>query len=274
MLTCITYFVAALSAFLTSSTPPEQRRWKRALAWLVPLAASMLVHTSKATVLYGLVLWGAGWTAGTAFSSDAARRRSARWILYAALGVSVLAAALLCAQALRMNRTSLADIPFLLDHLRIYVVGHMPVFGHWVEVEMPATAGTDLGVRTFAGVAELAGMAERKSGLYDGTADFTESNIYTAWRPLIEDFGVLGAASFLFAIAFSAGMGWRLLCARRVGGAAVVIAFAIYVIWSPITSIFVYSMILTVVVMFAAWTWWAARVGRMREHAAASAIGS
>jgi len=181
----------------------------------------------------------------------------------------VLLAFFVGAQSMRMNRLSFADIPFVLNHLRIYVVGHMPVFGHWWTVEQPHSVVDGLGTQSFAGLAGLAGLGDRKSGLYDGMAGFTESNIYTALRPLVEDFGIVGALAFVAALAFAAGLGWRMLRAGRCAGAAPVVGFAAYVLWSPITSIFVYSTIFAVVVAFAGWTLWIDASGDGRRPAAA-----
>lgn len=256
LLTAVTYFAATLAAFLTASTPAEQRRWKLGFVWLAPLVAAMLVHTAKANVLYGLVMWGAGWTAGLAYASHVQRvARPGAWVR-PAIAVLVLAGLFVFSQGLRMNRTSIGDLPFLLDHLRLYVVGHMPVFGHWVVNDMPRTAGESMGAATFAGIAELLGLAHRQAGIYEGNTGFTDSNIYTAWRPLVEDFGIVGGAAFLAVLAYVAGLGWQLLRSGRLGGGALVIAYVAYMTWSPITSIFVYSMLLAVVVIFALWARW------------------
>lgn len=256
LLTAVTYFAASLAAFLTASTPAEQRRWKLGFLWLVPLVAAMLVHTAKANVLYGLVMWGAGWVAGLGYGAPLQRgMRRGAWIR-PAIAILVLAGLFIFSQGLRMNRTSIGDLPFLLDHLRLYVVGHMPVFGHWVVNEMPRTAGESFGMATFAGVAELLGLTHRQAGIYEATTGFTDSNIYTAWRPLLEDFGIAGGAAFLAVLAYGAGLGWRFLRGGHLGGGAMVIAFVAYMTWSPITSIFVYSMLLAVVVLFALWAQW------------------
>jgi hypothetical protein len=266
LLTCVTYLSATMAAFLTASTPPHERKWARSLAWLAPLAASLLVHTAKANVLYGLVLWAGAWSAGIAFSrlntSRAVARKSSPRIVLAVVAVVSLVLLLVLSQALRMNRLSLSDLPFLLNHLRHYVVGHMPVFGHWAANTFPGIPADGLGMHTFAGFAELAGVAERQKGLYAATADFTDSNIYTAWRPLLEDFGVFGGVLFLFVLAYFAGMGWRLLERGRLVGATFVMIYASYTVWSPITSIFVYSLLFAVMLLFAAFTWWADGPGR------------
>lgn len=266
-LTCVTYVSATIAAFLTASAPPHERKWGRALAWLLPLAASLLVHTAKANVLYGLVLWSGGWSAGIGLararrSPRRARSEKSSRIVLAVVAGLALVVLLVLSQALRMNRLSFADLPFLLAHLRIYVVGHMPVFGDWTTTVFPNIPADGLGIHTFAGFAEFAGVAERKKGLYEATAGFTDSNIYTAWRPLLEDFGVVGSILFLFVLAFCAGLGWRLLERGRVGGATFVVAYGAYMVWSPITSIFVYSMLFGVILLFGAYTMWADRPAR------------
>lgn len=256
LLTASSYVAATISGVVTSASAPEDRKWLRSIAWMLPLVATVAIHTEKAGLLYGLVMFAAGWSAGRALSRSTARGVKATTILAVVLGIFVLIAFFVGAQSMRMNRVSLADIPFVLNHLRIYVVGHMPVFGHWWTFEYPRMTVDGFGTHTFAGMAELMGLTVRKAGLYAGSAGFTESNIYTALRPLLEDFGIVGALGFMFALAYSAGVGWRLLVLGRRIGAVPVVCFTAYVLWSPITSIFVYSTIIAVVLAFAAWTWW------------------
>jgi oligosaccharide repeat unit polymerase len=269
LLTASSYVAATISGVVTSASAREERKWSRGVLWILPLVATVVIHTEKAGLLYGLVMFAAGWAAGRALARHTGGVKAST-IFAVVLAVFVLLAFFVAAQSMRMNRVSFADIPFVLNHLRIYVVGHMPVFGHWWTFEYPRIAVDGFGTHTFAGMAELMGLTVRKAGLYVGSAGFTESNIYTALRPLLEDFGIVGALAFMFVLAYGAGVGWRLLVLGRRIGAVPVVGFTAYVLWSPITSIFVYSTIIAVVLAFSAWTWWVdtAAVLEARKRAA------
>lgn len=274
LLTVSSYVAATISGVVTSASAPKDRRWPRSIAWMLPLVMTVVIHTEKAGLLYGLVMFAAGWAAGRALSRAPASRVKATTILIVVAGIFVLLAFFVGAQSMRMNRVSLADIPFVLNHLRIYVVGHMPVFGHWWAHEYSRMTVEGFGTHTFAGMAEIMGLTVRKAGLYGGSSGFTESNIYTAMRPLLEDFGLVGALAFMFVLAYGAGVGWRLLSLGRRAGAVPVVCFTAFVLWSPITSIFVYSTIIAVVLAFAAWTWWVdtSAVLEARKNAASEAL--
>jgi hypothetical protein len=256
LLAACTYVAAAIAGMVTAATPPAERNWRRSLAWALPLVATVAIHTEKAQMLYGIIMFSAGWAAGGGLSRTQFGGVRPTAILAVVGGVFVLVALFVGAQSMRMNRLSLGDIPFVLDHLRIYVVGHMPVFGHWWTVEFARSPGDGLGAHSFAGLAELAGLGVRQAGLYAGTSGFTESNIYTGLRPLLEDFGIVGALAFASVLSFAAGLGWRALQTGRRIGAAPVVAFTAYVLWSPITSIFVYSTIIATVLAVSAFAWW------------------
>lgn len=253
----LTYTGTMIAAFVTAIERPHERRWLRSLAWTLPLLASMAVQTAKMVLLTGIVLWIAGWVAGQAYSRGAYRfhpRQVTGHLLGAAGLLSLL---MLMTQALRMNRLhSVDDVLYAFDRLRIYFIGHMPVFGHWLTHLYPHQTRYLWGVESFSGLAQLLGVHERQVGLYETTADFTSSNIYTALRPLLEDFGLAGGVVFLLVFAAIGGWGWRLLVRGRLVGAGPLAALIAYVVFSPIASVLTYSMADATLVLFTLWAAW------------------
>jgi oligosaccharide repeat unit polymerase len=95
------------------------------------------------------------------------------------------------------------------------------------------------------------GLRSRLVGVYSEyvTLEDGESNIYTAFRGLIEDFSLPGAAVFCVLVGFMAGRAYRFTVAGRTIWVAALAGYYVFVLWSPIISVFVYnSLILAIVV--------------------------
>jgi hypothetical protein len=122
--------------------------------------------------------------------------------------------------------------------------GHMPVLGYWLASDdiahLPAFE-----LKSLAGITEKLGLATREQGLYEKSyevgSDGSVSNIYTVFRPLIEDGrGYIGGCILLFAFSGIACFSWHLLRRGRITAFPIVFGFYLYVLWGLITSIFIY----------------------------------
>lgn len=105
------------------------------------------------------------------------------------------------------------------------------------------------GAMTFLGISNFIGLAERKSGVYRDFEYFGRlkkgmgTNVYTIFRQLIDDFGMVGALVFLFiigfisskAIVFIAKRKWIFVCQ------AFLVAVYSYVMWGFVTSFWAYT---------------------------------
>ncbi|MCD0480329.1 oligosaccharide repeat unit polymerase [Chryseobacterium sp. LC2016-29] len=87
-------------------------------------------------------------------------------------------------------------------------VAHMPALDHWLRTFDFSNMIKSYGVKTFFGITNTLGIVERKSGIFteffvfkDSGQDF-QTNIYTVYRFLIEDFGFTGTMFFFLIIAF------------------------------------------------------------------------
>lgn len=109
--------------------------------------------------------------------------------------------------------------------------------------------GHTYGVMTFFGIANALGLAERQPGVYRDFEYFGRlnknmwTNVYTIFRQLIDDFGMVGALVFLFiigfisskAIVFIAKRKWIFVCQ------AFLVAVYSYVMWGFVTSFWAYT---------------------------------
>lgn len=106
-----------------------------------------------------------------------------------------------------------------------------------------------LGAMTFMGIANQLGLAERKPGVYRDFEKFgrlnksLQTNVYTIFRQLIDDFGMVGALVFLFVIGFLSAKAIVLIQRRKMVFIcqSFLIAVYSYVLWGFVTSFWAYT---------------------------------
>lgn len=112
--------------------------------------------------------------------------------------------------------------------------------------------GLKYGTMTFMGIANAIGLAERKIGLYRdfvyfGRLDKTmRSNVYTLFRLLIDDFGMIGALVFMFILGFVSIKAVLFIKQRKWLFISQTFLVAVYclIMWSFATSIWAYTSII------------------------------
>lgn len=87
-------------------------------------------------------------------------------------------------------------------------VAHVPALDNWLNNTSFDNLFYSYGIKTFFGISNTLGIAERKSGVFKDLVVFEDSgqtfttNIYTVYRFLIEDFGFIGTMFFFLISAF------------------------------------------------------------------------
>jgi oligosaccharide repeat unit polymerase len=240
-----------LSAFLSgwySARKDAPRRWVLLALSSVPALAWTVLLTTKANLLFWLVYALSGYMA---FSDN--RLRSARagrkTILWVVAGIT-LAAVMFGVQLSRIGADSLDDLAQVGETLAVAAVGHVFALRQWFY-DAVTWAPQTMGARSFAGVFELMGLMPRESGLYgEQNVNVGESstNIYSALRGLIEDFGLPLTGAAFIALGWSGAQFER----RRSALARALLTVQLaWILWSPIASIFNYNSLLFASLLFA-----------------------
>ncbi|MBO7577892.1 MAG: oligosaccharide repeat unit polymerase [Prevotella sp.] len=135
-----------------------------------------------------------------------------------------------------------------------YAIGHMHNVDVWYTSYMP----TELtwGSRTFLGISNLLGIEERVQGIYPEFLNVGKngfygiSNTYTIFRPLVEDFGEVGAMIAMFVMGVISNMSLKAVIAHRhvVLNQVILVALFAYLMWSFSASFYAYT---TYLAMFA-----------------------
>jgi hypothetical protein len=238
------YLAAMLGGFDAGAR--NHRGWRRldTIVWMFPVLVFTAIMTTKASVIFGAVLWTAGLIAGTCWAGRAGTVRLRRIISAVAVLCLVGFGFVCAAQLLRWGTfdadSALESTPKSMGT----TLGYMSVLSHWLDEDGIEKAPMSGGSLTFAGSAEVLGLNERKMGLYEESVSFDngfDSNIYTAFRGLVEDFTLAGALAFFALLSFVAGWAWNAVQDGKLEAVLPLAAYLAFVVTSPLTSIFIYN---------------------------------
>jgi hypothetical protein len=137
----------------------------------------------------------------------------------------------------------------LLDRIKLYFTAHLSVFSSWWNFVHKYGYTVTWGQSTFFGPFAQIGLGERNAGVYsvleDGIQGGVDSNIFTLYRGLIEDFTLPGALILLAVFGYGAGYAFRCIRTgiRHPVSTAWLTAFYVVLFWSPIINPFGYTTI-------------------------------
>lgn len=245
------YFAVMMGGCLAGLHPG--RRGPAVWGGFVPAIAFSALTTARAGVLFCLVLWiGAYLAAGVHARRDLGQLLSRRTLIWGGLGLPTLVAG---ATLLQLSRYGLGfdGLLYVLDRLRIWIAGFLAGFAAWLHTGADSL-GTSGGAFTFAGIFNLLGISSRTIGLY---ADFVyvkdgyESNIYTAFRGIFEDFGILGGGLTLLLFGVIGGVAYGGLRRGKIFWLPPLALFYGLILFSHITSMLNYNSIFLAWLLFA-----------------------
>lgn len=217
---------------------------------LLPALTFSLVQAARANALIAVALGAGGYLATRAMlGTDQFRLGSKNTLLLLAAAV---AASLSFFLMVDLFRTNIADeqprteVDVDWGRVKSATVGYLGVFSHWVDKPDGLSSGQlDMGLYTFGGLFEALGLHPRDLGVYDEmvTLDANDhySNIYTAFRGLVQDFSLPGAVAICLLIGYLAGWAYRSGGPSQAWPFLTLAAFYSFMIWSPIGSVFVYN---------------------------------
>jgi oligosaccharide repeat unit polymerase len=249
-------YPAALTGGL--AFPALKTRAKRgvALGAFIPAVGLSLIAAIRAGTLFTAVCWLTGYAAVQVCAHRGTYRLFRRtFVVRVAIGTAVAVSFALLIQVLRAGYAQSDDLGTTWEHIRPGVAGSVAAFSEWDKV---GPAQLSWGFYTFAGLFDMLGLRSREIGIYltSVTLSGGDTNIYTAFRGLVEDFGYFGAPVALFVFGFISGFAYRMTKEGRSAHCVILAAFYAACIWSPIASFFVYNGLVLAWVVSAAALWW------------------
>lgn len=223
-------------------------KWNKILCilTLVPGTFIALTQSMKMGMLTSFFLWFASYIV-CSYSYGIPIRIKWKAILRFFLIVLGLFFVLFVSMVFRTGEISEKTILDISQKFVTYALGHMHCFDLWYTSYTP----TELtwGSKTFMGISNLIGTEERVQGIYPEYVNIGKngfygiSNVYTIFRPLIEDIGEAGTMLAMFFMGFASNKSLKaLICHRAVFfNQIILIAFYGYLMWSFVASFYAYT---------------------------------
>lgn len=229
----------------------RERLWKLvALASFLPPVAVTILQTTKAAVLWSMSLWLSCYFA-TRLRRGNLKVFTAGHTLVAVVVGGFLGVFFVAVSLARLATTDTSLINFAMIKLASAAFGHMTVFSQWLADYTSHSIEPTLGSVTLAGPLEMFGVGHRVPGMFDSLIELVTgetSNIYTGFRPLIQDFTIPGALLILALLGFVGGVGFRLVAIGRWSGMPLLLAAYVTIFWMPVTWFWLYNSLTASVV--------------------------
>lgn len=214
--------------------------------YMMPVVPSILIAialTTRAAVIFNLILFMSGFVSGKVLISNDKIIFSKKFTAMFFLIVLTVTLGFVVLQFMRGGVTDLNRLGEILAHIRKWPFGSLAGYSVWFDSSKSFSEGTG-GYYTFVGIFDLLGVRARSTGLYVDYVDLGDGslgNVYTSFRGTIEDFTVFGGVLFYFVIGFIGGCSYR-KCKQGYGfyvfGLAMCYSF---ILFSPFVSFWAYS---------------------------------
>jgi oligosaccharide repeat unit polymerase len=246
VLLAITYGAAMAAPFAATS----RSRWRNALILAAPSAggaAYALLTTARAGLLIAASLSLASWIVVKAVKDGGRPRISVRSIAPLLFSGAAVAVFFLITAANRYGGVAYVDGATLGRTVGIYAGASTPALGTWLG----GSVIPEWGVNTFSGVSSF---FVRPGTL--GVSEFVDlgahvsSNVFTAFRPLVEDFTQPGALAFVGVVSILASYGYRrAVLTGHVLASVLVSSWISFVLFSQSASLFTFTNVVVGVVL-------------------------
>ena len=220
---------------------------------LIPCTFIALTQSLKMGMIASFILFFAAYIV-CSYTYGLPIRIKGKVILRFALVIVGFLGTLFISMVFRTGEVSEKTILEISEKFVSYAIGHMHNVDRWFTSYQP----TDLtwGSRTFLGISNLLGIEERVQGIYPEFMNVGKngfygiSNTFTIFRPLVEDFGEVGAMVAMFVMGIFANMSLKAVTAHRavIFNQVVLVAIFAYLMWSFSASFYAYT---TYLAMFA-----------------------
>ena len=171
------------------------------LAAILPAFLVLLLQNTKAVLIIALILWIAGFLVGYYYKNHNYPEINKKQIFYIILVIIIFEIILFLSMMMRIGSFDLQTYNIVLNKFASYAVGHIVAFDYWfnnINIQ-----NLNYGTMTFLGISNFVGIKERVPGIFlefVNTGNI-KTNVYTAFRALIMDFGIIySSVLFLFVL--------------------------------------------------------------------------
>lgn len=220
-----------------------------------PAILMLLINTTRAPVILAIVLWASSYFSFMVYSRSLKDLKlfSKKVVIVVVVLLLIVALSFAMGDAIRGHtQPNLATIYGGLTSKRAKsaILGHSAAFSIWFNEAWSEEAKITYGAYTFAGPFNISGLRERKQAIFSEFSrigDGCSTNVYTAFRGLIEDFSYSGSIVFLFILGLLSMVAFHKVYDGRIVFIPILIAFYAFLMYQ-ITSIFNYNSVILALV--------------------------
>jgi oligosaccharide repeat unit polymerase len=257
----IVMFGALVCGYQFAADRGSMRRFEFFLP-LIPLLMIAVVLTTRASVIFGLILWVSAYLAASFGLSGRLdwRPLSPRGFVAASVIAVLVGVMFVALQFLRGGITDIGRLPEVLAHLKKWPLGGLAGFSAWFDSF--SEEGPTHGYYTFTGIFDLLGIRARDTGLYLDYVDLGDGsfgNIFTIYRGLIQDFTWVGAAVLILGFGMVSSTAVSLALRGRAAGVGLLVVLYPLVLFSHVVSFYSFFGHFAAATLFLVALWISAR---------------
>lgn len=215
------------------------------LSTFLPIMSSLLLTNSKAGLLACVFLWTSGFIVGYLEKHKKSPEIKFKKIINITIFGLLIFGLLYLSMMFRVGDLSAQTHNIVLEKYKLYAFGHVPAFDYWFA-NNGNQPGYTLGQYTFIAFFDLLGIVNQKQGIYNDIVYVSlnyGTNVFTAFRGLISDFGVIGGLVFIMLLGIISGYAYYTLLKsrkREILPKLILSMVYFFVFYSFIVSIFSY----------------------------------
>ena len=213
---------------------------------LIPGTFIALTQSMKMVMMTSFILWFASYIV-CSYSYNLPIHIKPKVILRFILIILGFFFVLFISMVFRTGEVSERTILDISQKFVTYALGHMHCIDMWYTTYTPAELAW--GSKTFMGISNLLGIEERVQGIYPEYLNIGKngfygiSNVYTIFRPLVEDVGEAGTMLVMFFMGYISNYSFKNIITHRnvFVNQVVIIAIFAYLMWSFVASFYAYT---------------------------------
>ena len=224
------------------------------LCSIIPCVFVAFTQAMKMGMITSMFLWICGLLV-CSFSYNLSLKIRTKYLLIIVSSGILFLGMLFVSMILRTGELSERIVDDITNKFYTYAFGYVPCFDIWFDSNN--VSEYSYGAKTFFGISNALGILERAAGIYQEWIPFGkdgfkgESNVYTVFRVLVEDFGPAPSCLVLMGLGgLSSTVTQNLRAYRNIFINQIILsAIYAYILWSFVTSFFAYTSYLAMFVM-------------------------
>lgn len=181
---------------------------------LIPTLCDLLVQNTKSELLSSILLFLSASFVANVYLNKKIYFKIKNIIMILVSGSAVFTL-LILTMLFRVGEVTPDKFQVILNKFLVYAFGNIPTFDDWI-VKYQESGNYGFGKNTFIGIFNFLGFSDRIQGVYSEyiLVEGFPANIYTAFRGMIQDFGIIGSVIFFAVLMISVSFAYHSLIRR------------------------------------------------------------